>query len=203
MLLLIDNYDSFTHCIARYFKELGQHVLTVKHDAISLNGIEDLNPEYIVISPGPCTPDEAGISLDVIHHFKQRIPILGVCLGHQAIVQSFGGIITRAPVIMHAKTSVIEHNSKGMFKSLPSHFLATRYHSLVAENYSLPDCLEVTAWATERYYQDQKEVKIKTIMAVKHRTLPIEGVQFHPESVLSEYGHQLFDGFLNAYRTRS
>lgn len=203
MLLLIDNYDSFTHCIARYFRELGQEVLVVKNDSISLTEIDELKPEYLVISPGPCSPNEAGISLDVIDTFKGQIPILGVCLGHQAIVQSFGGKVAHAPVIRHAKTSAIEHLGQGVFKSLPSPFMATRYHSLIAEQSSLSESLEVTAWTEDSFHIDGEKTLTRSIMAVKHKELPIEGVQFHPESVLSEHGHQLFNNFLSRYKTRS
>lgn len=201
MLLLIDNYDSFTHCIARYFRELGQEVLVVKNDYLSLANIDELKPEYLVISPGPCSPNEAGISLDAIDAFKGQIPILGVCLGHQAIVQSFGGTIVRAASIRHAKTSVIEHQNQGIFSGLPSPFMATRYNSLIADWDCLPPCLEVTAWTTDTHFLGGEEVMTKSIMAVKHKQLPIEGVQFHPESVLSEYGHEIFNGFLTTYQT--
>lgn len=200
MLLLIDNYDSFSHCIARYLEELGQQVTTVKNDEISLSEIDKIKPHYLVISPGPCSPNEAGISLDVINQFKGDIPILGVCLGHQAIVQAFGGQIIQAPLIMHAKTSTIEHKQAGMFKSMSSPFMATRYHSLIADPNSLPECLEITAWCEDAYFLNQQEIRSNSIMAIKHKSLPIEGVQFHPESVLSDQGHNLLNGFLEQYK---
>lgn len=200
MLLLIDNYDSFSHCIARYFEELDQQVIFVKNDEISLREINKIKPHYLVISPGPCSPNEAGISLEVIHKFKGEIPILGICLGHQAIIQALGGKIVQAPRIMHAKTSAIEHNQEGMFKSMPSPFMATRYHSLIAEPNSLPECLDITAWCEDTYFLNQKEIKLNSIMAIKHKSLPIEGVQFHPESVLSEQGHTLLNNFLEQYK---
>ena len=185
MLLMIDNYDSFTFNLVQYFGELGEEVLTVRNDAISLADIERLAPERIVISPGPCTPSEAGISVPLLRHFAGRLPMLGVCLGHQAIGAAFGGRIVRARELMHGKTSLIHHTGKGVFEGLPDPFTVIRYHSLAAERESLPECLEVTA-----------ETADGEIMGVRHRSLPIEGVQFHPESILTEHGHALLRNFL-------
>jgi anthranilate synthase component 2 len=185
MLLMIDNYDSFTFNLVQYFGELGEEVLTVRNDAISLADIERLAPERIVISPGPCTPSEAGISVPLLRHFAGRLPMLGVCLGHQAIGAAFGGRIVRARELMHGKTSLIHHTGKGVFEGLPDPFTVIRYHSLAIERASLPDCLEVTA-----------ETADGEIMGVRHRSLPIEGVQFHPESILTEHGHALLRNFL-------
>lgn len=190
MLLMIDNYDSFTYNLVQYFGELGQEVVVYRNDEISINEIESLNPNYIVISPGPCTPNEAGISLDLIKNFAGKFPILGVCLGFQAIVQSFGGNIIGAQKIMHGKVSPIHHTSKSVFKGLKNPLNATRYHSLVAEKTTLPDCFEVTAW-TNTESGDTEE-----IMGVRHNAYPIEGVQFHPESILTEHGHQMLNTFL-------
>ncbi|OJZ19771.1 MAG: anthranilate/aminodeoxychorismate synthase component II [Thiobacillus sp. 65-29] len=185
MLLMIDNYDSFTYNLVQYFGELGEEVEVVRNDEIDLAGIAALKPDHIVVSPGPCTPSEAGVSVPLIKEFAGRIPILGVCLGHQSIGQAFGGKIIRAKELMHGKTSMIHHLGVGVFKGLPNPFRATRYHSLVIERASLPDCLEITAWT------DDGE-----IMGVRHRTLAVEGVQFHPESILSEHGHALLRNFL-------
>ena len=185
MLLMIDNYDSFTYNLVQYFGELGEEVEVVRNDEIDLAGIAALKPDHIVVSPGPCTPSEAGVSVPLIKEFAGRIPILGVCLGHQSIGQAFGGKIIRAKELMHGKTSMIHHLGVGVFKGLPNPFRATRYHSLVIERESLPDCLEITAWT------DDGE-----IMGVRHRTLAVEGVQFHPESILSEHGHALLRNFL-------
>ena len=185
MLLMIDNYDSFTYNLVQYLGELGQDVHTVRNDAITLDQIERLAPERIVISPGPCTHNEAGISVPLLRHFAGRLPILGVCLGHQAIGAAFGGRIVRARELMHGKTSLIEHTGKGVFQGLPSPFTVIRYHSLAIERASLPDCLEVTATTADG-----------EIMGVRHRELPIEGVQFHPESILTEHGHALLRNFL-------
>ena len=190
MLLMIDNYDSFTYNLVQYFGELGQEVAVYRNDRISLDQIEKLAPERIVISPGPCTPNEAGISLDLINHFRGRVPILGVCLGHQCIGQCFGGDIVHADKIMHGKTSEIYHNNTDIFSGLDSPFTATRYHSLVIGKDSVPDCLEVTAW-TENNAGD-----IDEIMGVKHKEYQISGVQFHPESILTSYGHELLANFL-------
>jgi anthranilate synthase component 2 len=185
MLLMIDNYDSFTYNLVQYFGELGESVHTVRNDAIDLAGIEALAPERIVISPGPCTPNEAGVSVPLIRHFEGRIPILGVCLGHQAIGAAYGGRIIRARQVMHGKTSPVTHTGAGVFRGLPSPFTVIRYHSLAIERESLPDCLEVTAWT------DDGE-----IMGVRHREHKVEGVQFHPESILTEHGHALLKNFL-------
>jgi anthranilate synthase component 2 len=188
MLLMIDNYDSFTYNLVQYLGELGQDVQVYRNDEIDLKKVAELKPQYIVISPGPCTPNEAGISVPLIHEFAGKIPLLGVCLGHQSIGQAFGGKIIKAKTLMHGKTSLIHHTSKGVFKDLPNPYTATRYHSLVIERESIPDCLEITAWT------DDGE-----IMGVKHKTLAVEGVQFHPESVLTEHGHDLLNNFLKAY----
>ena len=186
MLLMIDNYDSFTYNLVQYLAEIGQEVEVVRNDKISIEEINRLNPKYIVISPGPCTPNEAGISLSLIEAFKGEIPILGVCLGHQSIGQAFGGKIIHAQTIMHGKTSKISHNNKGVFRGIKDPFIATRYHSLVIDSESLPDCFDITAWT------DDNE-----IMGIKHKELAIEGVQFHPESILSEHGHDLLKNFLD------
>ncbi len=190
MLLMIDNYDSFTYNLVQYFGELGQTVDVVRNDAIDIAGIRQLAPERIVISPGPCTPDQAGVSLAVLSELSGRVPILGVCLGHQALGQGFGGRVVRAKTIMHGKTSPIHHSGQGVFAGLPSPFLATRYHSLVVERDSLPDCLEITAWT-----QDEAG-NFDEIMGLRHRSLPVEGVQFHPESILTEHGHAMLRNFL-------
>jgi anthranilate synthase component 2 len=195
MLLMIDNYDSFTYNVVQYLGELKADVNVVRNDEISLSDIEAMSPEYLVISPGPCTPNEAGISLDAIEHFAGKLPLLGICLGHQSIGQAFGGKIVRASQVMHGKTSPIYHNNTGVFSGLPNPFQATRYHSLVIEKETLPDCLEVTAWT-----QDDNGA-IDEIMGVKHLELPIEGVQFHPESILTDHGHQLLDNFLQLYKS--
>ena len=190
MLLMIDNYDSFTYNLVQYFGELGQEVCIYRNDEISISEIETLKPNYIVISPGPCTPNEAGISLELIEKLAGKIPILGVCLGFQAIVQVFGGNIIGAQKIMHGKVSPIHHTGKGVFKNLKNPLNATRYHSLVAEKPTLPDCFEVTAW-TNKENGDTEE-----IMGVRHKSYAIEGVQFHPESILTEHGHQMLNTFL-------
>lgn len=190
MLLMIDNYDSFTYNLVQYFGELGQEVAVYRNDQISLDRIEKLAPERIVISPGPCTPNEAGISLALIDHFRDRLPILGVCLGHQCIGQCFGGRIVHANKIMHGKTSEIYHNNSDVFRELDIPFTATRYHSLVIAKDSVPDCLEVTAWT------ENDAGEIDEIMGVKHREYSISGVQFHPESILTSYGHELLGNFL-------
>ena len=193
MLLMIDNYDSFTYNLVQYLGELGQEVEVYRNDEIDLAQIKNLNPRQIVISPGPCTPNEAGISVPLINEYAGKIPLLGVCLGHQSIGQAFGGKIVHAKQIMHGKTSLIYHTNQGVFKDLPNPYTATRYHSLVIERESLPDCLEITAWT-----QDANG-EFGEIMGVKHKTLAIEGVQFHPESVLTEHGHDLLNNFLQAY----
>jgi anthranilate synthase component 2 len=185
MLLMIDNYDSFTYNLVQYFGELKQEVVVFRNDEISLEQVEALTPQHIVISPGPCTPTEAGISVPLIQHFAGKAPILGVCLGHQAIGQAYGGHIVHAKQVMHGKTSPMRHRGAGVFEDLPDAFQATRYHSLVIERKTLPECLEVTAWT------DDGE-----IMGVRHKSLPVEGVQFHPESILTEHGHALLSNFL-------
>jgi len=185
MLLMIDNYDSFTYNLVQYLGELGQEVKVFRNDEITLEGVERLNPEKIVISPGPCTPNEAGISVPLIRHLAGKVPILGVCLGHQAIGQAMGGKIVHAKQLMHGKTSAIHHDNRGVFRGLPDAFTATRYHSLVIERASLPDCLEVSAWTEDG-----------EIMGVRHKSLAVEGVQFHPESILTEHGHRLLGNFL-------
>ncbi len=189
MLLMIDNYDSFTYNIVQYFGELGQDVKVVRNDEVSIADIEAMQPKYLVISPGPCSPNEAGISLATIHHFAGKIPLLGVCLGHQAIGQAFGGDVIRAREVMHGRISAIHHADKGVFQGLTNPFNATRYHSLVVDKNTLPDCLEITAWT-------EKDGQLDEIMGLRHKTLPIEGVQFHPESILSEHGHDLLKRFL-------
>ena len=190
MMLMIDNYDSFTYNLVQYLGELGADVEVHRNDHITVEDIEKLNPERIMISPGPCTPNEAGVSMQVIEHFAGRVPILGVCLGHQSIGQVYGGKIIHAKEIMHGKTSMIHHNNKGVFQGLSNPYEATRYHSLVIEKESLPDCLEVTAWT------ENEDGSIDEIMGVKHKELAVEGVQFHPESILTEHGHDLLRNFL-------
>jgi len=190
MILMIDNYDSFTYNLVQYLGELGADVLVERNDQITLQEIEEIAPERIMISPGPCTPTEAGISLKVINHFKGKLPIFGVCLGHQAIGQAFGGDIIRAEEIMHGKTSDIYHRGVGIFTGLEEPFTATRYHSLVIDQDTLPDCLEITAW-TETECGEMEE-----IMGVRHKEYAIEGVQFHPESILTEHGHDMLANFL-------
>ena len=189
MLLMIDNYDSFTYNLVQYLGELGEDVKVVRNDDLGVDGIEKLAPERIVLSPGPCTPNEAGVSLAVIERFKGRVPILGVCLGHQAIGQAFGGKVVRAKTLMHGKVSRVHHSGEGVFRGLPTPYDATRYHSLAIERASCPDELEVTAWTEDG-----------EIMGVRHRSLPVEGVQFHPESILTQHGHALLRNFLNEKR---
>lgn len=186
MILVIDNYDSFTYNLVQYLGELGQQVEVRRNDEIDLAGIEALNPDHILISPGPCTPNEAGISLALIEHFKGKIPILGVCLGHQSIGQVFGGEVVRAERLMHGKTSPILHDGKTLFKDIPSPFTATRYHSLIVKRETLPDCLEISA-----------ETEEGEIMGLRHKEYPIEGVQFHPESIITDHGLRLLSNFLN------
>lgn len=193
MLLMIDNYDSFTYNIVQYFGELGQDVKVVRNDQVSIADIEAWQPQYIVIGPGPCSPSEAGISIPVIEHFAGKIPLLGVCLGHQSIGQAFGGRIVRAKTVMHGRLSDMYHSNVGIFSHLPSPFSATRYHSLVIEQDSCPDCLEVTCWT------QNEDGSMEEIMGVRHKTLAIEGVQFHPESILSQHGHDIFKNFLEIY----
>ncbi len=191
MILLIDNYDSFTYNLVQYFGALGQTVVVRRNDAINLDEIAALAPERLVISPGPCTPDEAGISLDAIRHFAGQLPILGVCLGHQALAQVFGGRVVRAAKVMHGKTSQIRHDDQGVFSGLRNPLTVTRYHSLIVEAATLPAALEVTAWSLP----DERNL-VSEIMGVRHRQLPIVGVQFHPESILSEQGMELLANFV-------
>ena len=189
MILMIDNYDSFTYNVVQYLGELGAEVVTHRNDEITLDAIARLAPDKIVISPGPCTPNEAGISMAVIERFGGEIPLLGICLGHQSIGQVFGGTVTRAHTVMHGKTSPIHHAGKGVFRGLPNPFQATRYHSLIVARDDLPDCLEITAWTEQDGAMDE-------IMGFRHRELPIEGVQFHPESIMTPDGHALLNNFL-------
>ena len=189
MILMIDNYDSFTYNIVQYLLELGADVEVRRNDEITIAGIEAMAPKKIVISPGPCTPNEAGISLQTVEHFAGKIPILGICLGHQSIGQSFGGNIGRATNVMHGKTSAIHHNGEGVFAGLKQPFEATRYHSLVVDKATLPSSLEITAWT-------EKDGEVDEIMGLRHRELDLEGVQFHPESILTEHGYDLLNNFL-------
>ena len=185
MLLMIDNYDSFTYNLVQYLGELGERVTVYRNDQITLNDVDALAPSHVVISPGPCTPNEAGISVDLVREYGASIPILGVCLGHQSIAQAYGGNIVRAPTLMHGKTSMIEHEGEGIFNELPSPFQATRYHSLVVDESTLPECFVVTARADDGQ-----------IMGIAHREDPVVGVQFHPESILTQYGHKMLHNFL-------
>lgn len=185
MILVIDNYDSFTYNLVQYLGELGEEITVKRNDEIDLAGIEQLAPDHILISPGPCSPNEAGISLSLIEHFKGKIPIFGVCLGHQSIGQAFGGEVVRAEKLMHGKTSLIHHNQKTIFEGMPSPFTATRYHSLIVRRETLPDCLEITA-----------ETEEGEIMGLRHKEYPIEGVQFHPESIITEHGLTMLRNFL-------
>ena len=190
MILMIDNYDSFTYNLVQYFGELGEQVKVVRNDQIGVSEIVQLKPDHIVLSPGPCTPNEAGVSLEIVQNLAQQFPILGVCLGHQTIGQAFGGNIVRANDIMHGKTSPVYHNNEYVFEGCEQPFTATRYHSLVIEKQSLPDCLLVTAWT------QQENGDIDEIMGVRHKELAIEGVQFHPESILTDFGHHLLQNFI-------
>ncbi|HEV7778918.1 MAG TPA: aminodeoxychorismate/anthranilate synthase component II [Luteibacter sp.] len=190
MLLMIDNYDSFTFNLVQYLGQLGQEVKVLRNDAMTVSSIRAMRPSHIMISPGPGTPDDAGVSLDVLRELSGEIPIFGVCLGHQALGQAFGGKVIRAREIMHGKTSEVHHRGQGVFAGLPNPFVATRYHSLVVEKDSVPDCLEVTAW-TER-----ADGSLDEIMGLRHRSLPVEGVQFHPESILTQHGHDMLRNFL-------
>jgi anthranilate synthase component II len=190
MLLMIDNYDSFTFNLVQYLQTLGAEVRVVRNDELSVGQVEALAPDRIVISPGPCTPNEAGVSVDVIRELGARVPVLGVCLGHQSIGQAYGGDVVRAKTIMHGKTSRIRHEGRGVFAGLPDAYEATRYHSLVVSRETLPDCLEVTAWT------DSEDGSFDEIMGLRHREHPVEGVQFHPESILTEHGHALLKNFL-------
>jgi anthranilate synthase component 2 len=194
MLLMIDNYDSFTYNLVQYFGELGQDVKVVRNDAMTVAEIAALKPAHIVISPGPCTPNEAGVSLEVLEKLSGQVPILGVCLGHQSLGQAFGGEVVRARTIMHGKTSPIRHKGLGVFAGLPDPFEATRYHSLVVRRESLPDCLEITAWT------EHEDGSMDEIMGLRHKTLPVEGVQFHPESILTQHGHDMLRNFLSGNR---
>ena len=188
MILMIDNYDSFTYNLVQYFGELGQELVVKRNDELTLGQIEKMNPAMIVVSPGPCSPNEAGISLQVIEHFAGKIPIFGVCLGHQSIGQAFGGKVIRAERLMHGKTSLMHHDGKGVNAGMPNPFHATRYHSLIVEKESLPDCLEVTSWTDEG-----------EIMGLRHRELAVEGVQYHPESIMTEQGKKLLLNFIQTY----
>ena len=190
MLLMIDNYDSFTYNIVQYFAELGQEVVERRNDDITLDEFAALVPDYLVIGPGPCTPKEAGISIDAIRHFAGKLPIMGICLGHQSIGEAFGGDTIRAKTLMHGKVSPVHHHDQGMFRQLPNPVTCTRYHSLVIDRNTLPDCLEITAWT------DDGE-----IMGVRHKTLAIEGVQFHPEGLLTEHGHDMLNNFLQEHQS--
>jgi anthranilate synthase component 2 len=192
MLLMIDNYDSFTYNVVQYLGELKADVQVYRNDEITIEQIEALNPERIVVSPGPCTPNEAGVSMEVIKTFAGKLPILGICLGHQSIGQVFGGHVVRARKVMHGKVSLMHHNNKGVFKGLTNPFEATRYHSLVIDKNTLPDCLEMTAWT------QLEDGSVDEIMGVRHKELDIEGVQFHPESILTQHGHDLLANFLAA-----
>lgn len=192
MILMIDNYDSFTYNVVQYLGELKAEVKVVRNDEITLEEVAELAPEKIVISPGPCTPNEAGISVATIERFAGKVPILGICLGHQSIGQAFGGKVVRAREVMHGKTSPIYHNNEGVFRGLPNPFEATRYHSLIVDQASLPDCLEVTAWT------QTEDGDVDEIMGFRHREYAVEGVQFHPESILTENGHDLLENFLKS-----
>lgn len=189
VILMIDNYDSFTFNLVQYLGELGEELIVKRNDEITISEIEELNPQFLMISPGPCSPNEAGISMDAIEYFAGKIPIFGVCLGHQSIAQVFGGDVVRAERLMHGKTSEMNHNGETIFKDMENPFTATRYHSLIVKNETLPDCLEVTAWTGEN-----------EIMAIRHKTLPIEGVQFHPESIMTSFGKDLLKNFINQYK---
>ncbi|MFA9559809.1 aminodeoxychorismate/anthranilate synthase component II [Evansella sp. AB-rgal1] len=189
MILMIDNYDSFTYNLVQYLGEMGQELVVKRNDQITIKEIEDLNPTYIMISPGPCTPNEAGISLKTIEHFAGKIPIFGVCLGHQSLAQVFGGDVIRAERLMHGKTSEMLHDGKSIFENIPNPFTATRYHSLIVKRETLPECLEISA-----------ETKEGEIMGLRHKTLPVEGVQFHPESIMTGEGKVLLRNFLDRYK---
>jgi para-aminobenzoate synthetase component 2 len=188
MIVMIDNYDSFTYNLVQYLGELGEELRIFRNDKITIQKLEELQPEFIMISPGPCTPDEAGISLDVIRHFAGKIPLFGVCLGHQAMAQVFGGKVIRAERLMHGKTSPVLHDGKTVFEGIPSPYQATRYHSLIVEKESLPNCLEISAWTKEG-----------EIMGLRHKELAVEGVQFHPESIITDHGKRLLQNFIHTY----
>ncbi|SFF03853.1 aminodeoxychorismate/anthranilate synthase component II [Alteribacillus iranensis] len=191
MILMIDNYDSFTYNLVQYLGELGEELVVKRNDKITIQEIEELAPDYLMISPGPCTPDDAGISLEAVRYFAGKIPIFGVCLGHQTIAQVFGGRVIRAEELMHGKTSEIFHDGLTVYHQLSDPFLATRYHSLIVEKESLPDCFEISSWTEEG-----------EIMGIRHRTLQVEGVQFHPESIMTADGKQLLQNFINSYRVK-
>lgn len=194
MILMIDNYDSFTYNLVQYFGELGAEVQVHRNDQITVDEVAALKPKQIVLSPGPCTPNEAGICLELLERLQGRFPILGVCLGHQSMGQAFGGTVKRARQVMHGKTSPVHHEGRGVFRNLPSPFTATRYHSLIVDTVDLPDCFEVTAW-TQHADGSRDE-----IMGLRHKTLPLEGVQFHPESILTEHGHAMLKNFIDEHR---
>jgi para-aminobenzoate synthetase component II len=189
MILMIDNYDSFTYNLVQYLGVLGEELIVKRNDEITIKEIETLSPDFLMISPGPCTPNEAGISMEAIEYFAGKIPIFGVCLGHQAIAQVFGGKVIRADRLMHGKTSPIFHDGRTVFTNIPSPFTATRYHSLIVEKETLPDCFEISAWTEEN-----------EIMAIRHKTLPVEGVQFHPESIMTSHGMKLLENFIQTYK---
>lgn len=189
MIVMIDNYDSFTYNLVQYLGVLGEELIVKRNDEITVAEIERLRPDFIMISPGPCTPNEAGVSLEVIDRFAGQIPIFGVCLGHQAIAQAFGGRVVRAPRLMHGKTSSVYHDGETIFRGVPNPFTATRYHSLIVEKETLPDCFVVSAWTEE-----------DEVMAIRHKTLPVEGVQFHPESIMTSHGMQLLKNFIDMYK---
>jgi para-aminobenzoate synthetase component II len=189
MILMIDNYDSFTYNLVQYLGVLGEELIVKRNDEITIKEIETLSPDFLMISPGPCTPNEAGISMEAIEYFAGKIPIFGVCLGHQAIAQVFGGKVVRADRLMHGKTSPIFHDGRTVFANIPSPFTATRYHSLIVEKETLPDCFEISAWTEEN-----------EIMAIRHKTLPVEGVQFHPESIMTSHGMKLLENFIQTYK---
>jgi para-aminobenzoate synthetase component 2 len=188
MIVMIDNYDSFTYNLVQYLGELGEELRVFRNDKITIQELEELQPEFIMVSPGPCTPDEAGVSLEVIRHFSGKIPLFGVCLGHQAMAQVFGGKVIRADRLMHGKTSPVLHDGKTVFEGIPSPYQATRYHSLIVEKESLPECLEISAWTEEG-----------EIMGLRHKELAVEGVQFHPESIITDYGKKLLQNFIQTY----
>lgn len=188
MIVMIDNYDSFTYNLVQYLGELGQELQVYRNDKITIQELEELDPDYIMISPGPCTPDEAGISIEVIQHFAGKIPLFGVCLGHQAMGQVFGGKVIRAEKLMHGKTSMVHHDQQTIFAGIPTPYQATRYHSLIVERSSLPDCLEISAWTEEG-----------EIMALRHKQYAVEGVQFHPESIITDHGKTLLKNFISTY----
>lgn len=191
MILMVDNYDSFTYNLVQYLGEMGEELVVRRNDKITIEEIEDLSPDFLMVSPGPCSPDEAGISMEAIRHFAGKIPVFGVCLGHQSIAQVFGGNVIRSDRLMHGKTSNVSHDEKSVYKGLPNPFTATRYHSLIVEKDSLPDCFEITSWTDEG-----------EIMGIRHRSLPVEGVQFHPESIMTGEGKKLLRNFIQEYREK-